>query len=357
MKSQLSESRVRRSAPRASTGLHILECSDQGRWNNFVRTSPDSTVCHLHAWKKVIEQAYGHRTFYLAATDESGIQGVLPLVLTRSPLFGTHLTSMPYLDYGGILADHDTAKRALLERGREIAVAEKATLNLRYREEPGLGLPTSPGRVTMLLELGSSEADLWARLPSERRNRIRKGRTNGLVASFHGQEGLRAFFHVFARNMRDLGSPVHALEFFQSILEHMNEQATILLVRDGQRTIGAAMCLFYRETMSIPWVSSLRSHFHRCPNQILYWEAMRYGVANGYRLLDFGRSARGDGTFEAKRQWGSHPHELHWTYQSLESGRPAEPSHNRATVMRLWRRLPVPLATVMGPWIRKGLPS
>ena len=90
------------------------------------------------------------------------------------------------------------------------------------------------------------------------------------MASWHGEDGVQNFFAVFARNMRDLGSPVHGPSFFHSILNTFDEQAAIILVRDGALTIGAACCLFLGDTMSIPWVSSLRPYFGRCPNQVLY---------------------------------------------------------------------------------------
>ena len=109
--------------------------------------------------------------------------------------------------------------------------------------------------------------------------------------------------------------------------------------------------------MSIPWVSSLRPYFGKCPNQVLYWEAMRYGIANGYRLLDFGRSARGDGTFEAKRQWGANPVQLHWIYEPELNDQVAESTKKHVNASCIWQQLPVALTKLVGPWIRKGLPS
>ena len=109
-----------------------------------------------------------------------------------------------------------------------------------------------------------------------------------------GEDGVQDFFAVFAGNMQDLGSPVHGQSFFHSILKTFHKQAAILLVRDGTLTIGAACCLFLGDTVSISWVSSLRPYFGRCPNQVLYWEAMRYGIGQGYRFLNVGRSTRGE---------------------------------------------------------------
>ena len=107
--------------------------------------------------------------------------------------------------------------------------------------------------------------------------------------------------------MRDLGSPVHSRGFFRAMLAALPGTARILLVRDkGGRTVGAAVCLFFRDTIMVPWVSSLREAFALCPNFVLYWEVIRYGCRTGYRVLDLGRSFRSAGTFEFKRQWGAH---------------------------------------------------
>ena len=64
---------------------------------------------------------------------------MLPLVLTRSRIFGVHLTSMPHMDYRGILTHNDLARQALLQRALEICAEKKASLNLRYLHERQLG--------------------------------------------------------------------------------------------------------------------------------------------------------------------------------------------------------------------------
>lgn len=67
-------------------------------------------------------------------------------------------------------------------------------------------------------------------------------------------------------------------------------------------------------------MSSLREAFSLCPNFVLYWEVIRFGCANGYRVLDLGRSFRNAG-------------------------------------IDLWKRVPVPIANLVGPWIRGQAPN
>lgn len=338
--------------------IRVVEWADGAAWDGFVSGARDSTIMHLYAWKAVMEEAYGHRTFFVAALENDGVRGVLPLTLVRSAFFGRHLVSMPFMDYGGACTDgDDKAEAALVEAAREIAAGQRAVLTLRSLRRSELPLSCSLEKVTMLLTLGPSEDALWKRLPSERRNRIRKGQRHGLTASFHGADGLRDFHAVFAANMRDLGSPVHSRRFFHEILGRLSDHARIILVRWQDRPIGAGLMLLYNGMISIPWISSLRAFFDKCPNQILYWEAMRFGIAGGYRVLDLGRSSLDSGTHEAKRQWGAEPVQLHWYYHPAEAEPPGLGIRRLAWGVSVWQRLPLPVVNTIGPWLRRSIPN
>ena len=325
-------------------------------WDGFVRGAADGTVMHLHAWRDVLADAYGHRSFLLAAHDHGRLCGVLPLTLIQSPFFGRSLVSMPYMDYGGACFGKDSAaEQPLVEAATELARRHRAKLVLRCMRASHVDLPCSLDKVTMWVELGRDEDSLWRRLPSERRNRIRKAQRHGLEAAFPGPEGVHEFYTVFARNMRDLGSPVHARRLFEAMLRRLDGAARLLLICDRGRAVGAGLMLLHGGMISIPWVSSLRDAFPKCPNQLLYWEAMRFGIANGFGILDFGRSSRNTGTFESKRQWGAEPIQLHWHYLPLEAGPPGEEVERAAWAVGLWRRLPLGLVNWLGPHLRRGI--
>ena len=328
-------------------------------WDGFVREAPDSTIMHLHGWRAVMEGSYRHRTTYLAALEGDTLRGILPLTLVAHPVLpGRALVSMPFMDYGGACAaGNEHAEALLVERAREVATRQGATLALRYARPAAVPLACSLEKVTMLLSLETDEARVWDRLRSERRNRIRKGQKHGLKASVSGDDAFDDFYSVFAENMRDLGSPVHSRRFFRLVLAHLGEHVRILVVRSGAEPVGAAMMLLYRGVISIPWVSSRRRYFAQYPNQVLYWEAIRFGVAHGYETLDFGRSAVGSGTFEAKRQWGAEPTQLYW-YHHPDTAAPAGRNLSHVSWMvPIWKRLPLPVANTLGPWLRRAIPN
>src|SRR5215813_10168764 len=96
-------------APRLRHVVSVLDITRHDHadkaWDRFVEQHPHATVAHLAAWGSVFEGAYRHQRVYLVAEDSGDIAGVLPLVVIRSRLFGRCVVSMPFLDYGGILAD------------------------------------------------------------------------------------------------------------------------------------------------------------------------------------------------------------------------------------------------------------
>lgn len=343
--------------------MTIIESTEVDKsWDRYVESHPRATVGHLSAWGAIARQAYGHECLYLVADDGGEIAGVLPLIRIRSRLFGRRLVSMPFLDYGGVLTDPG--------RGVEAALVDEALRLTRRAGAHGLGLrqfhpeplpyPTTGDRVTMLLDLTTEEA-MWKALPSERRNRIRKGERLGLTATWVGDEGLDEFYAVYAANMRDLGSPVHSRGFFEAMLAALPGTARPLLVRDRQgHTVGAAVCLFFRDTIMVPWVSSRREAFALCPNFVLYWEVIRFGCRSGYHRLDLGRSFRNAGTFEFKRQWGARAHPLPWIFLDARPGAPPPVDRDARRfdiLVQAWKRLPLPVANIVGPWIRRQVPN
>src|SRR5437867_10948387 len=99
-------------------------------WDAFVRSTSGGSPFHLLAWKRAVEQSFGHRPHYLMAVGDHGIEGVLPLFEVRGLLGGRGLISVPYAVYGGICARPGPARQALLHHAPGLA----ERLRARYGE-------------------------------------------------------------------------------------------------------------------------------------------------------------------------------------------------------------------------------
>jgi FemAB-related protein (PEP-CTERM system-associated) len=326
-------------------------------WDAYVTQCPDAGIYQRCGWARVIERTYGHTPIYLWAREGARVHGVLPLVLFRGLRGGRSLVSLPFLDEGGLCADNAEARAALWQAAQDVA-KEKGARAIELRQGYPSGLPLAPlgSKVSVMLELASDPGTMWKRLDAKVRNQVRKASTSGLASAWCGREGLDDFYAVFAQNMRDLGSPVHAKRFFATILEEFGGDARLLLIRHGAQVVAGGVCMVFRDTVLVPWASSLRQWRSRNPSNLLYWEVIRSACEKGLRWLDFGRSSPGGGTYRFKMQWGGRERALPWQVDPSQSASLVDSDDPRYRWMiQAWQRLPVPVTRVIGPVIRKRL--
>ncbi|HKW01027.1 MAG TPA: FemAB family XrtA/PEP-CTERM system-associated protein [Vicinamibacterales bacterium] len=332
--------------------------SDRAAWDAYVAANPEATGYHEWAWRSIFTQTFGHHAAYLIARDADGrVRGVLPTVFIKSLLFGRTLTSLPFLNYGGVLADDDVVARALVDAGAEQARALGCThLELRHLARRFPDLPCKQHKVTMRLPLA---AGMWERLDRKVRNQVRKAEKSNLTAARGGAELVGEFYTVFARNMRDLGTPVYSRRLFDDVARAFPDRARIVVVRLNGAPIAAGFTFRTRTMVEIPWASSIRDYNNLCPNHLLYWHAIEAAVADGCDVFDFGRSTPDEGTYKFKEQWGAAPVPLHWEYclvgaAAMPDQSPKNPKFQRA--INMWQRLPLWLANAAGPYIVRDIP-
>jgi FemAB-related protein (PEP-CTERM system-associated) len=339
--------------------IHRLSETWRSRWEGFVEAAPGATLAHAAPWSSVISWAMGDQDRSLVAEREGEVCGILPIRLFSHWLFRTFQVSLPWLDYGGVLADGPETARALLDAATAQAQRDEARfVELRSVDPVFSELPVREDKVTFWLHLKDADG-VWKGLDTKARNQVRKAQKSGLVCQFGREALLPEFYRVFSRNMRDLGTPVWDISLFQNILKAFPKTSEIALIRLGDKAIGGGLVLSFKDTVYMPSASSLREYFHLCPNNLLYWEVIKRACDMEYRIFDFGRSTVGSGTYQFKKQWGATPKPLHWQYVLLRGdGMPRlNPSNPQFKVLiEVWKRLPLRIATWLGPRIVRHLP-
>lgn len=331
-------------------------------WDRFVEAHPSAHLSHASAWAKVFRNVYGLNAFYLAAIHSDGTWcGVLPMVRVRSLLGRSQLVSLPYLDGGGILANGPDTEQALLAEALRIA-RELGCVNLELRQLAPLAArehPALPGRVRMVLELEPTEEEQWGALRAKVRNQTRKAERSGLELLPEGDA--HAFFAPFAANMRDLGTPVHPRRFFEAAAEAFGSRFRFVVTASEGRPVGALVAIAFAGCVSVPWAATYREERARCPNNQIYWEALRWAIAQNARRFDFGRSHRDAGTHRFKRGWGAEELPLYWLcIDGAGSQRVPEAEASRGAfriASACWSKLPIGLANWLGPHVRPHLLS
>ena len=334
--------------------------SSAAEWDAFVNAHPDASGYHLWRWQRVFERAFGHRTEYLLARAGGAVAGVLPLVVVPGLCSRRTLVSLPFVNYGGVLAASPEARTALLDAAVDCAEDLRAKgIELRHRVSQFESLHHTRTRVGMLLPLAAEWGDAWRQLDRKVRNQVRKAQQAGLTVVGGGREYLDEFYAIFAKNMRDLGSPVFPRRFFAEMLETFPERASVLIVRSGLTPVAGAITYGFRTTIEVPSASSLRQHRALCGNTLLYWTILERAIRDGYQILDFGRSAPDSGPYQFKRQWGAIAEPLCWEHWSAGAAphlaREADGAAMQAAIA-VWKRLPVGVATALGPRVVRYFP-
>jgi len=339
-----------------------LSCNihnDKSSWDHYVNEHPNATIYHSWAIKEVIEKSFSHNTFYISVMNEQQqIQGVLPLVELKSKLFGHSLVSVPFFNYGGLLASSVEARSKLLEAAINLAKDHNAE-HIEFRDcQKFTDLPAKEAKVSMLLNLPKSSDILWQNLGTKLRAQIKKAERNHLISKIGKHELLDDFYKVFSQNMRDLGTPVYSKALFSNMLSS-NKAAHIALIYYNDKPVSCGFILGWNNTMEIPWASTLRSANKLDANMKLYWEILKFTIDQGYELFDFGRSSKDANTYKFKKQWGAQPHPLYWHYwlpdnQPLPEINPNNPKFK--LMIAVWKKLPVWIANILGPSIVKQLP-
>jgi serine/alanine adding enzyme len=338
--------------------VSIASRSDAAAWETFVDAHGDSAGYHSWRWRSVFQNAFGHEPVYLVARQGNAITGVLPTVHIKSMLFGGSLTSLPFVNYGGVMADAQATKEILIDAA--LAVARErgcGHVELRHTTRQFPELPCKRHKVAMRLALAP---DMFERLDRKVRNQIRKAEKSGLFVERGGEELVDDFYDVFARNMRDLGTPVYSKRLFKEVLRVFPERAQLHVVRlpDG-RPAAAGLTYRTRTIAQLPWASSIREYNTLCPNVLLYWDAIQFAQQRFASVFDMGRSTPNEGTFKFKAQWGAEPLPLHWEYhmatnRELPNLSPANPKYQRA--IAFWQKLPLAVTRAVGPRIVRTIP-
>lgn len=327
-------------------------------WDRFVRDCPDSTFFHWSAWQDVLRRAFGHRGRFLYAEQDGAIAGVLPLVHVRSRLFANALISTPFCAYGGVVAGDDEVRWAL-ESAAE-ARARKARvdyLEMRNRARCRPDWPEKALYVTFRKTLAVDVDANFSAIPRKQRAVVRKGIQAGLKSTLDAD--VDRLYRVYSESVRNLGTPVFARRYLKILKQAFGDDCEVLMVTDPADEPVAGVMSFYFKDEVLPYYGGGGAAARELKgNDFMYWEVMRRACERGCRVFDYGRSKRDTGAFRFKTHWGFEPADLHYEYAligaaSVPDLSPVNPRYARA--IAAWKKLPLPVANRLGPWLARSL--
>ena len=318
---------------------------------------PAATFFHRAGWAEVLRRAFGHDAHFLYAEREGVIGGVLPLGHIRSRLFGNTLISTPFCVLGGAVGDAD-ACAALENAAVELAYSLKVdVLELRHSQPRH---PDWPAKRELYVNFRTTldpdpEANLKA-IPRKQRAMVRKGIDAGLQGEI--DEGVDRLFAAYSESVRNLGTPVFARRYFETLKTVFGPDCEVLTVTHQGRTVASVMSFYFRDEVLPYYGGGTTLARDLKGNDFMYWDLMRRACERGIRTFDYGRSKVGTGSYSFKKNWGFTPEPLHYEFQLVKATQlpevnPLNPKYR--LFIEAWKRLPLPVSRWLGPFLARSL--
>jgi FemAB-related protein (PEP-CTERM system-associated) len=347
---------------KAATSLRALDLRDAAevrRIEGFVAESGGS-LFHRPAWLLGVAAGTGQRAAGLVTERMGAVTGWLPLTEVRSALFGKALVSSGFGVAGGILAGSDEAAAALAEGAKAHAIRTGfAGIELRGGPVPAGWESWSDKHCGFERTLAADdEAELLA-IPRKARAEVRKGIGFGhRVTVGRGARDCAAHYACYSASVRNLGTPVFPRALFRAMLEAFPDNSDILTVWADDTPLASVLSFYHAGAVLPFWGGGAFEARAARANEVMYYQLMLHARRQGMQRFDFGRSKTGSGPFSFKKNWGFEPQPLTYAAWTAPGAPPRNIDPTDASYSRkieLWKKLPLPLANLLGPWIARGL--
>jgi FemAB-related protein (PEP-CTERM system-associated) len=327
----------------------------------WIIADPCSTPFHRPAWIRAVARGTGQRATMLVARDVSGgVVGVLPLTAMRSLLFGKALVSSGFAVDGGILAQTGRATQALADAAWALAGRMGcATAELRGGMVPQDWTEKADAYLGFARDLAVNEDAELQRMPRRHRAELRKGLEAGLTFETGRDARLRAIhYRLFAQSVHRLGTPVFPRALFDAVMDGFGYDADIAVARKDGVPISSVLSLYHGGAVMPYWHGASGDARALRSNEFLYFRLMSHARARGCSRFDFGRSKVGTGHAAWKKTWGFQGVPLSYAVRTADGMAPRDvnplsPQYRRK--VDLWKRLPLSVANLAGPWLARGL--
>ena len=327
-------------------------------WDAFVMGCPQATFFHRAGWQRIQREVFRHEPYFLYASQDNRITGVLPLVHVKSMLFGSSLTSMPFAVYGGVAAADEASAAALEQEADQLARRLGVPhLELRHMDRRHQDWPEQDLYVTFRKEiLPDEEANMLA-IPRKQRAMVRKGIKNGLVSSVDAN--VDRFFALYADNVHRHGTPALSKRYFAELQKEFGADCEVQTVSTPEgKPLSSVLSFYFRNEVLPYYAGDDLAARDLAANDFKYWELMRRACARGLTVFDYGRSKQGTGPYAFKKNWGFEPTPLHYEYRLYKRDSVPQNNPNNAKfklMIETWRRMPLAWANWLGPHVVRSL--
>jgi serine/alanine adding enzyme len=331
-------------------------------WKKFLGKEKHLLI-HTVDYKHFIDNAFKCKTYYVGVILDEKIKTILPVFYVDHILLGKKLISSSFLEYGSFCGDKKYVVEIVNFLYKEFS--DKAEfLEIRhglegYDKELKTLMKKTDEYKRAVLHLGKVE-DVWKGIQKSKRKAVKKAETEGVKIRLLTKDDIKEIYKLYAKNMRDFGSPGFGKKFFTSFFDNIANKGYGRVYGSfvNEKLSSVLLGFTYEDAIHITISVSDKKYSAYRVNDAVHWEFIKYGCRGGFKVFDFGRVREDSGQHEYKRKWGTEIFELPhyyllWRANSIPRVDPNNPKYK--AIVWLWKRVPVFVSRSVGPWLREGL--
>lgn len=271
-----------------------------------------------------------------------------------SLITGKRGVSLPFSDYCEPLVSNPAQFLEMLAAA--IAFGKKQnwkTIEFRGGETSLQNEEPSEWHYGHTLDLAEGPQKLFASLRSSNRRNIQKAEKEKIdVAVTTSPDALKAFCRLNALTRRDHGLPPQPRQFFQCVYDQIlsKDLGFVALAMLKSKVIAANVYFTFGDQIIYKYGASDRVFQHLRANNLVMWEAIKWGSDRGYKTLCFGRTEpENEGLRQFKSGWGTREHRIKYFRYSLQKETFIKaPIRARSVYGSIFSKLPISILDFMG---------
>ncbi|MGV6800664.1 MAG: FemAB family XrtA/PEP-CTERM system-associated protein [bacterium] len=342
--------------------VRLATSKDQLAWDQYVLAHAEGSFFHKYAWGRIIEKCYGHKAFSLIVVDdEDKIYGIAPFTLVNSPFFGKSLISTAFTVGGGLLSSLPLATDLLCQYAQTIGCEQSIKyIELRGGKKPLGWQEKNSIYAGFVKSIAVDDDENLKNIPRKKRADVRKGikayTENKIQLDLNVSSD--RFYPLYAVSVHNLGTPIFPRNWLRLIAEEFPDETEVSILHVQGEDIAGLVSFYYKDTV-LPYYAGAGPAARRLhAYDFLYWSLMGRAREKGVQKFDFGRSKIGTGPYDYKCWWGFEPKPLSYYYKLITAADIPNVNPNNPKfklVSQSWKRLPLPVANFVGPFLASNL--
>jgi hypothetical protein len=334
--------------------LLIVDPIDFPRWDESLRSLPGHSFFHTSSWAEALHRSYGYKPVYFTMWEGGILSALLPFMDINSVLTGKRGVSLPFTDYcEPIVSDVGQFPEML---AAAIAFGKKQnwkTLEFRGGEAFIQNEKPSEWHYGHTLDLTTGPRKIFAGLRDSNRRNIKKAEKEKIDVTISASpDAVKAFCRLNTLTRRDHGLPPQPRHFFLNVYNQIisTDKGFVALAFLKNKAVAANVYFHFEDQVIYKYGASDSAFQHLRMNNLVMWEAIKWGFDHGCRSLCFGRTEpENEGLRRFKAGWGVRERIINYYRYDLKKDTFIKaPAIIRLSYKKVFKKLPLPVLDFLG---------